>query len=80
MQNERIKKAIDLIKVMNQQEKSAVFSELLAELEPESDSGVEAAWQVEAQRRLNEVFSNQTPLLTWDEVKTSLANKSSNAN
>ncbi len=55
MNDDRIKKALDIIKDMNQTEKGTVLSELLSNLDAESDDAVEAAWQAEAQLRLREI-------------------------
>lgn len=53
-----------------EEERVQVVEELLASLEPEADSDVDAAWAAEIQRRSDEIKQGIVRPVLWEEVKT----------
>jgi len=57
---------------LNDKEKAAIAASLLESLDPSTDDDVESAWQVEIQKRLNEVETGSVSLVPWSEVRKML--------
>jgi putative addiction module component (TIGR02574 family) len=53
-------------------DRAEIAGALLRSLEPSEDSGVEAAWRAEVQRRVAELDSGQAETVAWDEVRDQL--------
>lgn len=54
-------------------ERAEFASEVLASLDGELDSGAEAAWAVEIEKRAIRVLSGESPGEDWDEVRDRIA-------
>ena len=56
-------------------ERAWLASELIASLEEEKDSDVEAAWASEIERRIDEIESGEAELSSWEEARTRIRTK-----
>ncbi|NKC12733.1 MAG: addiction module component, family protein [Gammaproteobacteria bacterium] len=53
-------------------ERATLAGLLLESLEKEADQDVEAAWEKEISRRINDIESGRVALLPWEDVKARL--------
>jgi putative addiction module component (TIGR02574 family) len=54
-------------------ERAEIASEILASLDGEAESGVEAAWAVEIERRAERVLSGESQGEDWEDVRQRIA-------
>jgi putative addiction module component (TIGR02574 family) len=55
------------------EERARIAAELLASLAGTPDEGVEAAWDAELERRIEQVDQGEVQLLDWNDVKDRIA-------
>ena len=63
--NELLRKALAL----PEEERAELASTLIDSLDPITDEDVEAAWQKEIGRRIDELRSGKAKTIPWDEVR-----------
>jgi putative addiction module component (TIGR02574 family) len=64
------KEIVEAAVQLPEDERVQVVEQLLASLEPEADSDVDAAWAAEIQRRSDEIKQGIVRPVLWVEVKT----------
>jgi putative addiction module component (TIGR02574 family) len=64
------KEIVEAAVQLPEDERVQVVEQLLASLEPEADSDVDAAWAAEIQRRSDEIKQGIVRPVLWEEVKT----------
>ncbi len=69
---ELYRKALDL----DEKERAALAARLIESLDTEIEEGVEAAWLVEIERRMEELDSGKVRSIPWEEVRARLFRKS----
>ncbi len=69
---ELYQKALDL----DEKERAALAARLIESLDMEIEEGVEAAWLVEIERRMEELDSGKVRSIPWEEVRARLFRKS----
>ncbi len=62
---ELYQKALDL----DEKERAALAARLIESLDTEIEEGVEAAWLVEIERRMEELDSGKVRSIPWEEVR-----------
>lgn len=65
---ELYQKALDL----DEKERAALAARLIESLDTEIEEGVEAAWLVEIERRMEELDSGKVRSIPWEEVRARL--------
>lgn len=61
--------------VLEENDRATLAGLLFESIEAEPDPDVNAAWEVEIERRLNQLESGEVELIPWDEVKQKLYDK-----
>ena len=56
-------------------ERARIAAELIASLDEGEDTGVEAAWVAEIERRISEVESGEAETSTWEEARSRIKSK-----
>jgi len=56
-------------------ERARIAAELIASLDEGEDTGVEAAWAVEIEKRIAEVESGETETSSWEEARSRIRSK-----
>ena len=51
------------------EQRAELAAELLASMDGEADSNVEAAWGTEIERRVRQVLNDETAALPWESVR-----------
>lgn len=54
------------------QERAALVSRLLASLDEQVDEGVDAAWDEEIAKRLNEIDEGKVKMVPWETVRAEM--------
>lgn len=57
---------------LEERERAALAARLFESLDREVEEGVEAAWLVEVERRMEELDSGKVQSIPWDEVRARL--------
>lgn len=65
---ELYREALDL----DERERAALAARLIDSLDAEIEEGVEPAWLVEVERRMEELDSGKAKTIPWDEVRARL--------
>jgi len=60
---------------LEENDRATLAGLLFESIEAEPDPDVKAAWEVEIERRLNQLNSGEVDLIPWDEVKQNLYDK-----
>jgi putative addiction module component (TIGR02574 family) len=60
---------------LGEADRAEIAGALLRSLEPPENSGVEAAWRQEVQRRVAQLDRGQAETVAWDEVRDELMAK-----
>ncbi len=71
----RIEKIIEQALQLSPKDRAVIAEHLISSLETITDSGVEAAWQQEIQRRVMEIEKGEVACIPWEEVRERLRNK-----
>jgi putative addiction module component (TIGR02574 family) len=66
---------LDTALALPQDERAWLASELIASLDESKDSGVEAAWASEIERRVAEVESGEAETSSWEEARPRIRQK-----
>ena len=69
---ETARQLIESIKDLSAKERAEMAQLLINSLEDEAETGVDEAWMVEAQIRLEQVRSGEVTPVTWDSIKKDL--------
>lgn len=58
---------------LNEKERAIVAQKIILSLDNESDAQSEKLWQLEIEKRINEIDGNKVNLLSWDEAQKRLS-------
>jgi putative addiction module component (TIGR02574 family) len=70
-----LKDVYDAAAQLPEQDRATLAGLLLASLEPDPDSGVEAAWAEEIKKRCHEIDSGDVQVVPWDDVRNELGRR-----
>ena len=54
---------------LNEKERAIIAEKIILSLDAETDTQSEKKWQVEIEKRVNEIDSDKVKLISWDEAK-----------
>lgn len=60
---------------LDERERAALAARLIESLDTEVEQGVEPAWLIEVERRMEELDSGKVQSVPWDELRTRLLGK-----